>query len=70
MYTVHVISQNIDFGADGGASAPVGPSVATPLPASFLFEERVSASTTKETTKCFKSFLGSLPGFDLLALYQ
>ena len=27
MYTVHVISSNID----GGASAPVGPSVATPL---------------------------------------
>ena len=34
MYTVHVISQNIDSGAteaDGGASAPVGPSVATPM---------------------------------------
>ena len=41
VYTVHVISQNIDGGAkeadggateaDGGASAPVGPSVATPL---------------------------------------
>ena len=34
MYTVHVISQIIDGGAteaDGGASAPVGPSVATPL---------------------------------------
>jgi len=31
---VHVISQNIDGGAkeaDGGASAPMGPSVATPL---------------------------------------
>ena len=31
---MHVISQNIDGGAteaDGGASAPVGPSVATPL---------------------------------------
>jgi len=31
---VHVISKNIDGGAteaDGGASAPVGPSVATPL---------------------------------------
>jgi len=27
VYTVHVISKNID----GGASAPVGPSVATPL---------------------------------------
>ena len=27
MYTVHVIQENID----GGASAPVGPSVATPL---------------------------------------
>ena len=34
MYTVLVISQNIDSGAteaDGGASVPVGPSVATPL---------------------------------------
>ena len=34
VYTMHVISQNIDGGAteaDGGASAPVGPSVATPL---------------------------------------
>ena len=34
MYTVHVIQCNIDGGAteaDGGASAPVGPSVATPL---------------------------------------
>ena len=34
VYTVHVISQNIDGGtteADGGASAPVGLSVATPL---------------------------------------
>ena len=34
LYTVHVISQNIDGGAteaDGRASAPVGPSVATPL---------------------------------------
>ena len=31
---MHVISQNIDGGtteADGGANAPVGPSVATPL---------------------------------------
>ena len=31
---MHVTSQNIDGGAteaDGGASAPVGPSVATPL---------------------------------------
>jgi len=34
VYNVHVISKNIDGGAteaDGGASAPVGPSVATPL---------------------------------------
>ena len=34
MYTVHVISQIVDGGAteaDGGASAPVGPSVAMPL---------------------------------------
>ena len=34
LYTVHMISQNIDGGAteaDGGASAPVGPSVAMPL---------------------------------------
>ena len=34
VYTVHVIYQDIDGGAteaDGGASAPVGPSVATPL---------------------------------------
>ena len=34
LYTVHVISQNIDGGAteaDGEASAPGGPSVATPL---------------------------------------
>ena len=34
VYTVHVISQIIDGGAievDGGASAPVGPTVATPL---------------------------------------
>ena len=34
VYTMHVISQIIDGGAteaDGGASAPVGPSVATPL---------------------------------------
>ena len=34
VYTMHVTSQNIDGGAteaDGGASAPVGPSVATPL---------------------------------------
>ena len=34
VYTMHVINQNIDGGAteaDGGASAPVGPSVATPL---------------------------------------
>ena len=34
MYTVHVISKNIDGRAtevDGGASAPVGSSVATPL---------------------------------------
>ena len=33
-YTVHVTCQDIDGGAteaDGGASAPVGPSVATPL---------------------------------------
>ena len=32
---MHVIKQNVDGGAteaDGGASAPVGPSVATPLP--------------------------------------
>ena len=37
---MHVISQNIDGGAteaDGGASAPVGPSVATPLHFSTLF---------------------------------
>ena len=35
VYTIHVICQDIDGGAteaDGGASAPVGPSVATPLP--------------------------------------
>ena len=35
VYTVHVTCQDIDGGtteADGGASAPVGPSVATPLP--------------------------------------
>ena len=34
LYTVHVTRQDIDGGAtevDGGASAPVGPSVATPL---------------------------------------
>ena len=34
VYTVHVISQNIDgwaTEADGGARAPVGPSVAIPL---------------------------------------
>ena len=34
VYTVHVTCQDIDGGAteaDGGASAPVGPSVATPL---------------------------------------
>ena len=34
LYTVHVTCQVIDGGAteaDGGASAPVGPSVATPL---------------------------------------
>ena len=34
VYTVHMISQNIDGGpteADGGASAAVGPNVATPL---------------------------------------
>ena len=34
VYTVHMISQNIDGGtteADGEGSAPVGPSVATPL---------------------------------------
>ena len=34
LYTVHVTCQDIDGGAteaDGGASAPVGPSVATPL---------------------------------------
>ena len=34
VYTVHVTCQDVDGGAteaDGGASAPVGPSVATPL---------------------------------------
>ena len=34
VHTIHVICQDIDGGAtegDGGASAPVGPSVATPL---------------------------------------
>ena len=34
VYTVHVITQNIDgvaTEADGGASVPVGPNVATPL---------------------------------------
>ena len=34
VYTVHVTCQDIDGGAteaDGGASAPVGPSVAMPL---------------------------------------
>ena len=34
VYTIHVIYKDIDGGAteaDGGASAPVGPSVATPL---------------------------------------
>ena len=34
MYTIHVMCQDIDGGAteaDGEASAPVGPSVATPL---------------------------------------
>ena len=34
VYTIHVICQDIDGGAteaDGGASVPVGPSVATPL---------------------------------------
>ena len=34
VYTLHVTCQDIDGGAteaDGGASAPVGPSVATPL---------------------------------------
>ena len=34
LYTMHVISQNIDVGttaADGGASVPVDPSVATSL---------------------------------------
>ena len=35
VYTVHMTCQDIDGGAteaDGGASAPVGPSVSTPLP--------------------------------------
>ena len=38
---MHVISQNIDGGAieaDGGASAPVGSSVATPLTTARIME--------------------------------
>ena len=31
-YTMHVIQYGGATEADGGASAPVGPSVATPLP--------------------------------------
>ena len=45
VYTMHAISQNIDGGAteaDGGASAPVGPSVSTPL-----------TKTTVNTVKVF-----------------
>ena len=40
LYTVHVTCQVIDGGAteaDGGASAPVGPSVATPLATAHFF---------------------------------
>ena len=40
VYTMHVIKQNVDGGAteaDGGASAPVGPSVATPLSSHIRF---------------------------------
>ena len=43
---MHVISQNIDGGAteaDGGASAPVGPSVATPL----TINSEIAISTMK-----------------------
>ena len=42
VYTMHVISQNIDGGAteaDGGASAPVGPSVAMPLMTTTVSEQ-------------------------------
>ena len=41
VYTVHVTCQDIDGGAteaDGGASAPVGPSVATPLMADAVVQ--------------------------------
>ena len=43
VYTIHVICQDIDGGAteaDGGASAPVGPSVATPLARGPLYHCR------------------------------
>ena len=45
VYTMHVISQNIDGGAteaDGGASAPVGPSVATPLVSTHCSKHRLT----------------------------
>ena len=50
MYTVHVTCQDIDGGAteaDGGASAPVGPSVATPLIRKLPEEDGHDLSATK-----------------------
>ena len=50
VYTVHMISQNIDGGAtetDGGASAPVGPGVATPL-SEFLFCHAVTLRRSRD----------------------
>ena len=52
VYTVRVISQNIDGGAteaDGGASAPVGPSVATPLHTHTHTHTRMNRHTRTNT---------------------
>ena len=59
LYTVHVTCQDIDGGAteaDGGASAPVGPSVATPL-------------IITEATRCFRVLrvLHYIVNFEIIA---
>ena len=62
VYTVHVTCQVIDGGAteaDGGASAPVGPSVATPLlividSIMMFHSNRIMKYTCSKHNRCYK----------------
>ena len=58
VYTVHVTCQDIGGGAteaDGGASAPVGPSVATPL--SDTSESKIYIARLRQLSCCLHMVL-------------